>query len=383
MNELTQENDSAENSNEQSASENEEDVVLDPLSECLSGENYDEDNDPDLLGEYIEDDTDASYVSATVYTGPGGKIAVPQHVHYAHRGPDLEAYNLYNYSSVISIIPRKQIGLDAGSEQIETNESLQNTESGGRRPTRGRPVNGLFLFANTHPLHETHVQRLRSKPEVPVPICPPPSPPPPRPSKLTEEWKREARRFIRYILVLFKPWAKLPGPLTWKEMCNFINGLENGVWSEGPTPVEIVCFRQILNMAHGLRVHSKDRSAVSSFRNRAVTIWGRPDGTAPIGVEKNSGGNRVEETENDTELEENEAQVVIDLLRAETAVDNLLNKTDIGKIEFLSATAASLKSMEASPEERNIQRISNSDAERLLHVNQTGEPDIQGARINP
>jgi hypothetical protein len=37
-------------------------------------------------------------------------------------------------------------------------------------------------------------------------------------------------------------------------------------------------------MAHELRIHCKDRAAATAFRNRATTVWGRPDGTAPIGL---------------------------------------------------------------------------------------------------
>ena len=60
-------------------------------------------------------------------------------------------------------------------------------------------------FAEGHPLYETHVQRLRSKIKVPVP-CRVPRPPPIKPRILTESWKKQAREFSRFFLVLFRPW---------------------------------------------------------------------------------------------------------------------------------------------------------------------------------
>ena len=135
-----------------------------------------------------------------------------------------------------------------------------------------------------------------------------------------------------------------------------------------------------INMAHGLRIHSKDRLAVSEFRNRAITEWNKPDGTAPIGVDTN---NRVDNIQNEEEEEGNEGRIAIELLRAETASDDLLSRKDLDIIEFLSETSNSLKSMvPVLNDEQHIRSISNSDAECLLHVNQVEEPNIEGTTIS-
>ena len=69
----------------------------------------------------------------------------------------------------------------------------------------GRPANGCFPFAETHPLYATHQMRIRSKTKVPVPKYVP-KPPPEKPAKPTEAWKKQARAFASYFLVLFRPW---------------------------------------------------------------------------------------------------------------------------------------------------------------------------------
>ena len=75
---------------------------------------YDEENEPQVLNSSADyslrrDEAAAAYVSDTVYTGPTGRIAVSQHVHYLHRGSDFTSYNLYEYAFIVSISPVNQI----------------------------------------------------------------------------------------------------------------------------------------------------------------------------------------------------------------------------------------------------------------------------------
>lgn len=80
----------------------------------------------------------------------------------------------------------------------------------------GRPANGCYDFADGHPLFETHTQRLRSKPKVPVPRRSP-RPPPPKPRRLTVAWKKQAKEFAQHVLVVFRPWrAQIEGSFNLK-----------------------------------------------------------------------------------------------------------------------------------------------------------------------
>lgn len=71
----------------------------------------------------------------------------------------------------------------------------------------GRPTNACIEFAVGHPLFKTHQQRLRSKIKVPAPRYPP-RPPPVKPRSITDSWKKQAREFARFFLILFRPWRK-------------------------------------------------------------------------------------------------------------------------------------------------------------------------------
>ena len=178
----------------------------------------------------------ASQTTAKVYTTANGEVAVPQVVHYCFRGERLEDYSLHAYAALIDVIKKP-------SKTEETLHSEKNENN------RGRPANGTFNFAIGHPLFKTHIQRLRSKPKVPVPRNVP-RPPPAKPSQLTNSWKKQARLFSEYFLTLFKPWnystengGTLPGPITWNSLCQFIKELEEGKDGLGPTFFERVNIR--------------------------------------------------------------------------------------------------------------------------------------------
>lgn len=70
---------------------------------------YDKDLDPEVLG-IVDDDSSAESLdmnsTAQIYTGSTGKIAVPQHIHYAHRDCALEDSSLYEFPSIVDVIPK-------------------------------------------------------------------------------------------------------------------------------------------------------------------------------------------------------------------------------------------------------------------------------------
>jgi hypothetical protein len=72
---------------------------------------YDGDLDPEVLG-IVDDDSPAESLdvnsTAQIYTGSTGKIAVPQHIHYAHRGCAFKDYSLYEFASIVDVVPKKK-----------------------------------------------------------------------------------------------------------------------------------------------------------------------------------------------------------------------------------------------------------------------------------
>lgn len=269
-------------------------------SQCNLDDLYNEDINPEFLestGENDELDSTSSHSSAKVYTTSNGRVAVPQIVHYCYRGSAFLDYSLHSYAALIDVImkPKKN--------------SNQSVQSDSNHTGRGRPKNGMFEFSRGHPLFQSHIQRLRSKPKVPVPRNVP-RPPPKKPRILNNSWKNQATNFSRYFLALFKPWTyptrnggTLPGPLTWNFFCAFISKLENGNDGSGPTFFERVTIRWIRSMAFGLRTSAQDRAAVQDCRSRAVKTWKElakePESslTSPI-LSQNTFEENIEEEQN-------------------------------------------------------------------------------------
>ena len=67
-----------------------------------------EEEDPQVL-DLQEDCNDANQIHSTavIYKRATGKIAVPQHIHYAHRGPAFKEYNLFEFASIVDVVEKK------------------------------------------------------------------------------------------------------------------------------------------------------------------------------------------------------------------------------------------------------------------------------------
>lgn len=328
---------------------------------------YNEDLNPHLLectGENDELDSTSSHTTAKVYTTANGQVAVPQVVHYCFRGPALLEYSLYAYAALIDVIKNPRTNQSTPSEINTTN--------------RGRPTNGMFQFAKGHPLFETHIQRLRSKPKVPVPRNVP-RPPPAKPNKLTNSWKQQARIFSRYFLTLFKPWnfptengGTLPGSLTWNAFCEFIKQLEEGTDGLGPTFLERVTVRWIRSMAYGLRTLAQDRTAVQECRSRGVKTW---DELAREPNNNISGDNSMENRGRAPSGEEEErnlaliAQLNVELLIAEAGNYDAFIDGDERQHQYLEATKTTLENLMRNSENVNINgnQSVRSNHQQLVH----------------
>ncbi len=265
--------------------------------------------------------------NATVYKTAKGKKAVHQVIHYRYRGPELLEYNMDDYAALICIIPKKK-------------------ESTGNK--RGRKNNATYRFHPDHPLYDSHIQQLRSKPHIPLFVGRPPKPPGPRPENLTASWKKQARRFSRYILILLKPWTECngqhPGWLTWKEMCEFIKTLQYGNDKKGQTILGRITMALIGNIALGLRSNNQDLVAAQDYRFREADNLKHPNSPS---LGKTIGDQEFEnEIDNVLNAKEQtasrEAFDIIATLRCEAAVDDIVDPSTFKQAKYLTNTAATL-----------------------------------------
>lgn len=213
--------------------------------------------------------------------------------------------------------------------------------------------------------------RLRSKIKVPI-VSYVPKPPPAKPAKLTEQWKKQARTFARFILVLYRPWdtacsqGTLPGSLTWNALCQFISKLENGADGEGPSFLDIVRMKWITNAAHGLRTKSADRIAVQMFTRRAATIWNKPDGSClTLGKERKFRNNAEEEDD-----AEEMARLEIEMMRAQAADGSAKDNF------YLKNTITALSNIMNCVENPEAVLMTTNDAALMVHAEPELEPDV-------
>lgn len=81
------------------------------LETPIQNDLYDEDIDPEVLNVVDEEGPEESLEinsTAQVYTSSTGKIAVPQHIHYAHSGLDFKNYSLYEFAAIVDIVEKKK-----------------------------------------------------------------------------------------------------------------------------------------------------------------------------------------------------------------------------------------------------------------------------------
>lgn len=295
------------------------------------------DYEPTVLGLQEDDspwENSEVYSTCVVYTTAKGKMAVPQVVHYRFRGGALSSFNMDDYAALIVVVKKK-----------EKKEPSKNENKDGR----GRKANGVFEFDCDHPMYESHVQQLRSKPHIPIYIGRPPKPPGKRQKRLTEPWKKQARRFARYILMLFRPWTEyhgqLPGPLTWKAFCDFVRQLRDGVNNQGQTFLGTVLLNRIRNVAQGMRVSNSNAAACQGYRFREATIWGVPDGTAALPRPGTYQSEMDEEEMNRSKTEREmtrEARLNIEALRSEASADDFLDRTNQNEVLYNRNTLTAL-----------------------------------------
>jgi hypothetical protein len=231
--------------------------------------------------------------STEIFAGALGNVAVPTHLHYAHRGTALHCMTFSEYCSCIHITPISVADAAANLEKANTQASHAAAHRLVEEPVPkqvGRKANQVFLFDELHPLSKSHKQQLRSLQRVPIPVPPPPRMPE---GLFLKGQSKNADAAAAYFMVLFSPWHWNSLPLLshadWANYCRQLQR-EQSVLSLHRLAV-------MTNMSHGLGVLSGNEKASICYRNRNVCKWNAPasalDGTAlPPGLGRDD---RIEE----------------------------------------------------------------------------------------
>jgi hypothetical protein len=123
-------------------------VVIHNVDDDLTQDEFFNQTEPLVLSpenkKQLETQSDENIVStANIYVSDKKIVAVPQHIHYAYRGGELNLLSLYEYVALIDVIPKhwKKQPTDQNNEEPDTG---------------GRAVNATFEFLIGHPLHGKH-----------------------------------------------------------------------------------------------------------------------------------------------------------------------------------------------------------------------------------
>jgi PIF1-like helicase len=246
--------------------------------------NFDDDFDDDFdfdnfacFGDNVVDDAASVRDTApTVGTGTRYKITEPdtgvervecitQEQHYRWRGESLRSLIYYQYPCIIEVVPRlktddapddedgsivdgplppddpSETGIDHDLTDEAGDADVRNKQNPSKQVVR-RPHNSRFDFHKSHPLYETHQQRLRSKF-----LCPilaggrvPAYPVAMRHNVHGENITALKKKYALYIMTLFSPWTmdddNLWAPIdgtSWTDYCVFMAKLDGVHLSTG------------------------------------------------------------------------------------------------------------------------------------------------------
>lgn len=211
----------------------------------------------------------------------GKIVAVDQYVHYRWRGKELGDLNFYEYCALIIVSEKEKLeGMsDEGSEGNEQGNNAPGPVQGtaqqpAARQAGKRQKNGRFEFLEAHPLHETHIQRLRSKIAVPV-LAGKPRPLYVRPDpNAPEAWqeKRQKRNlaWMSYMATLLVPWDPDSGLVPpdaryWDGFCHLLERWARGRGASRPV-VAKGRYAVLCNVTEGFRLPPGAKEIVSRWR---------------------------------------------------------------------------------------------------------------------
>ena len=205
-----------------------------------------------------------------------------------------------------------------------------------------------FFFSKSHPLYTSHIQRLRSKTVIPLPIGRPLKPPPPRPKHPQPVWNKTANNFSKYALTLYSPWSiESPIDLSFDGLVTYEKLLEKEARIEEATPERDISRARLSwlkNLGQGLRISNADSIAASQFRNRATTVWNAaPDGSGWLNKNQESTYDNSLITDKQKEKESEAAAEIASMLAIASQDDPVTQVQDLAATLFLESVKRSLE----------------------------------------
>ena len=203
-------------------------------------------------------------------------VAIPQHEHYIYRSSELQKLNFQEFVSTVELVKQKE------------------------PKEKGRKSNKKYDFRaygeHQHPLHGSHCLRFRCKRKVPVLAGAPPPLLPSNPQSGGAQ-RASANRFAEYLLILLVPWETTQhadgslqiqcnqGKLTYNDFCMKMkewHDMSKPMNGPGRTRQELTGLSRATfaeNIARGLRVNTKRKQQLTSYRYSTAQIWPGTEGT--------------------------------------------------------------------------------------------------------
>ena len=132
------------------------------------------------------------------------------------------------------------------------------------------------------PLTQTHTQRLRTRPSIPI---------------LTDvaprffNHRRSQRKWTHFMTTIFFPWdlrQKLPLVSTYPQFCEWAEQVAtSSAWNDPKMYIEKCCYQWITNVSQNLKSTLLERVAQSTYKARAADRWYSSNPQIPIATDDN------------------------------------------------------------------------------------------------
>ncbi|EPZ30764.1 hypothetical protein ROZALSC1DRAFT_28418 [Rozella allomycis CSF55] len=280
--------------------------------------------------------------TGTIYRVKDKLIPISQDINYLYRGCNLQMLNLYEYCSLIRIIPK-----------TNDDEEIQRSS--------GRPTNGTYNFERQHPLYQSHTQQLLSKHLVPIVAgCK-------VPRLKDDSTKSEREKFALFIMTIFSPWKNLGIPvhgISYKSLQKFLDQLNENQYDNTINLINQSRIKTINNISKNLTVNKNKKKLLSIFRGRNATKW-----TSEINKFTGRGSELTdEEIECTTNRPDIEAE--IQSIRDHFAVDLNIVLND-PRIDYAQSTVENLNGVlsQITPSSKaKVQHLSNINNQTLQEM---------------
>jgi hypothetical protein len=206
------------------------------------------------------------------FDADGNMKIVPQVYDYHFRPTEFLHFSLFEYVLTTKRVPIKSNSADTESLS-DSNESDSSSENDDKPRKRGRKPNVQYRFQQQHPLYKSHVVTIMPKHCIPHFVTRVPNYPGDRPDNFesTATWKAQAREFVAFALVVYKPWSGrdgLPESTPWEAFCDYMHAL-----SVSQTLINRSHLAYITIAAHGLKYSQAACKILKWFRASNATRW--------------------------------------------------------------------------------------------------------------